>query len=1366
MAWSFVVQEDRPDRLLLEDRVVSVQSQSCGTRVLLIPEQSTNLAKGNQSAVPYRSYTVALPSLSSVPVVQIEDLQMEPFVGELASNENCTEQGASKLPTAGPTGVVTTRTVIRDGLPRATIYIPLAQGSFLRKAFRLRVSWTGQMGAGHGALLGKRALAQVVNPKSARLFAVPVQKRALRRVAGDLPSAIEWMAQIPIGDRDHASQKEDGMYALTFSQLQDALQGTSLENSLAGISVSKLVIAGGTGDTLPETPATKIPGLGPLEQQPILVFDHSGSGDLSPNGIWDEGDTLVFYGSGTSLWKRMDLEDPSLSVAGMEYYFSSNPYSFQRYVYFGVLPTGASGKRLPTLPKRTGGTNTTQLDRYIRAEKDLLLRDSYFGILSDGWEENTGREWFWIWASTMSDSLRVENGDLGLPQVSTLPNMVGSQAKVAVGFFPHRSIYKSLPDDPAATRLQAGDMAISADLNMDNRYSTICFRMDVNGDSAVSLGIRQPGGQFLGSLQGIQSSGNRFAMTIYPNGRQFDRFDGFSLAYPATITWRDTAESWLPGSLSGVRQFTVAKAPTNLWALKLAKETPVGLTQVSLGGFTDSISAATDVRYHLFKWGTWQTVSAIEPWVVSSQGVEEDISSLSGNKDYVMICPRSLLSTAHELQDFRAGEKVTSPVQTSLIDLPSITQQFGGGVTSPTAIRDFLRYARDQWSNLKYVLLVGNGHADYRRIRSTSPELMVPTFEKEEMGTDDYYAILDSGEAIFTTSYDYDLAVGRLPVSTPADLSAYISKAKEYEDLTQADLGNWRNTLVLSADDAYQADHYDGAGHAKEMENQANMVRAAALADSFEIDMHKIYLHAYPLDAAKQKPEAARDLIARMNQGNLFTYYFGHGSSVAWADEGLLGLSAIPELYNSGRYFVLGSFACTVGRFDIPSVPSLSQLFLNATERGAIASIGAMRESFPGSNATLAGKILLNGLGGASTLGEAFYRAKGEGMLEVDYGASLRYNSQKYVLLGEPALKLPQPVAKITLNQEVDTLQALQNVRLSGKVTGGESAGNIFLQVLEGQQNRDVIQQIPDRDPDILAVSYQGGLIYSEVVPYKDGRFSTQFVSPRKINFGDTAAQIRLWSWSQGSGKLGRGLVSGIQIHGTSSYKDSIHDIDPPSIAFRPCGLPDSLARSYSVGKVLRLESPACLDVLILDSTGLDMREDPDEGISFELVGQKDPWHPWPFLEQSGKRVLARMDFSAKYAPGLYRLKVRALDILGNVGTAELQIELTAGLKTALQSIYNAPNPMGKSGTTFYFRNLAENHRTQVSIEIFGSDGRVVQVIRDVQSGVTRWNGKDHRGRTLANGLYHYVLTCTVFPEDESGKIRRFRAKQKLVISR
>jgi hypothetical protein len=196
------------------------------------------------------------------------------------------------------------------------------------------------------------------------------------------------------------------------------------------------------------------------------------------------------------------------------------------------------------------------------------------------------------------------------------------------------------------------------------------------------------------------------------------------------------------------------------------------------------------------------------------------------------------------------------------------------------------------------------------------------------------------------------------------------------------------------------------------------------------------------------------------------------------------------------------------------------------------------------------------------------------------------------------------------------------------------------------------------------------------------------------------------------------------------------------------------------------LEIPACLDVVIEDDTGIDYREEADEGISFEVVGKTPPLHPWPFSEQAGKRAVARMNFDDSYDPGEYIFRVYSQDILGNAASRSMRISLDKEIKAGLADVFNVPNPMKRNGTTFYFKDLSGDRQSSVSIKIFDQNGKPVKTINNAISGVTHWDGKDSRGRLLANGLYHYIVQNTVYSIDDGGGKKIYEKKQKLLISR
>jgi hypothetical protein len=213
------------------------------------------------------------------------------------------------------------------------------------------------------------------------------------------------------------------------------------------------------------------------------------------------------------------------------------------------------------------------------------------------------------------------------------------------------------------------------------------------------------------------------------------------------------------------------------------------------------------------------------------------------------------------------------------------------------------------------------------------------------------------------------------------------------------------------------------------------------------LDYAKIYLLDYAPDALNQKPEAATDLINSINQGALFTIYFGHGSISDWAGEGLMKPSYIDRLSNQGRYTIISSFSCTVGRFDKGDEMSLSESFIAAPKKGAIASIGATRETFASYNENFARALFSNSIFKENQLfGDAYWDAKGRHKMSY---SRQRYNNERYALLGEPVLSIPSSNFSVKLDQQLDTIQALDKIELSGTVSE-MSSGKIYINVREG----------------------------------------------------------------------------------------------------------------------------------------------------------------------------------------------------------------------------------------------------------------------------------------------------------------------------
>jgi hypothetical protein len=1284
-AFALEIQRDFQDAFVFADKVLSFNDQPC-------------LNESEPHATPFRTYIVAIPN-STPPNAQIENLKSETLKNKpCGANENLRS-------------LVISEPYLKDNLWRVKINVPLVYSSGnawnLRRNFRVKVAFNGNAS---GYSVGKRALASVDNKAGAGRFGTarqsimpPVLKRS------DI--GIDWLLKIGVGNTD-LSLSADGMYAVSFDELK-RVAGIDID----GIQISQLRLFGASPDTLPEAMGDGFSSN--AVEMPIQVKDKNS------NGIFDSGDSLLFFGYGTKLWKK------SGSASGMDYYFSHSPYSFYQNFYLGA---NGEGKRLESGKKNTSGRDI-QWKKYARSEKDLLLRDNYFKEI----EENTGKEWFWAWSDT-SATVSVNPSDFQ-NSVRNMDGLQGDSAWIGVSFLPRRSTESSpaFSGEPFREKMKG----IKFNFHFQNRQLQ---------NSNIKDTIY--GGAFVFASNGATAQNNSYKLDILP-GTQRDRyrFDGLSIAYKYNPL-SSSGDEWLfPGLASGAVKIPV---PANMELVKTENFIPVEIIEAENGYANDVIQTDRDVKYFLHKKNSYKT-----PAFINKINAALDPLNIPAQTEYLILTSEILQNEAAELKQFR--ESADSPVKlnTAVVLVEDIYRLYGAQ-PSPVAIRDYLRYAKNLCKDLRYILLAGSGTYDYRNMRRNAKANLIPPYEAEDTASDDFFAILEAGEAIRFGNYDLAWAVGRLPVSNAAEFKGYNDKAKDYEKVSAMDNGIWRNTILFTADDAMQGQRDDPIpAHTRQMESVARMVDSSSQEGNFAMELRKIPLLQYEINGSGKKPEAARELLLRINQGALFTYYYGHGNTVQWADEDLLNINSINGLFNAGRYTILGSFSCQVARFDDAATKGLSEIFVTAKSKGAIAAIGALRESYAGYNQILSQEVLRKALFVQNvSLGEAFRMAKQSFGMAYN---SQRYNNEKYALLGEPVLSMPRQNISLNLNNTPDTIQALQKLSISGKASVPN--GTVRMQILEGERQRSLSQNMEGGRVYRDSIKVQGIAIYNEELKITNGEFSTEFITPRKLSLGDTSAQIRLWAYNPGTLGIGRIAIGGISLDGTSAYADSIsiNDNTPPSIRIYPC-MRSEITTPFAENAHVSLEIPACLDVVMEDDTGIDYREEADEGVSFEVVGKNMPWHPWPFSEQTGKRAVARMNFDDSYDPGEYVFRVYSQDILGNAASRSMRISLNKEIKAGLADVFNIPNPMKRKGTTFYFKDLSGDRQSSVSIKIFDQNGKPVKTINNAVSGITHWDGRDSRGRLLANGLYHYVVQNTVYSDGNGKKV--YEKKQKLLISR
>jgi hypothetical protein len=326
-------------------------------------------------------------------------------------------------------------------------------------------------------------------------------------------------------------------------------------------------------------------------------------------------------------------------------------------------------------------------------------------------------------------------------------------------------------------------------------------------------------------------------------------------------------------------------------------------------------------------------------------------------------------------------------------------------------------------NQLQYIVLVG----DVRHARSDTA--FVPTDyvnarvnvrwgSEPTIASDQPYADLD-GDGV------PDVAVGRLPAHTPAELSAVVRKIISYEQ--QTDEGIWRRKVNIVAG-------VGGFGAMTDalVEAAGRSVIQQTVPSSYDVEPS----FAGATNSTSPSDRFTSRVCDQLSAGSLAWIYLGHGLPTeldsihtASGDRPILSTDDMPQLRCGPNAPLAVLIACYTGAVDAPQQCLAERLVLH--NRGPIAAIAATRVTMPYGNAVL-GCELLRACFGAhpATLGELFKLAETRTLADapndplrksldalaaglspppVDLAAERREHVLMYQLLGDPLLRLQYP---------------------------------------------------------------------------------------------------------------------------------------------------------------------------------------------------------------------------------------------------------------------------------------------------------------------------------------------------------------------
>ena len=389
-----------------------------------------------------------------------------------------------------------------------------------------------------------------------------------------------------------------------------------------------------------------------------------------------------------------------------------------------------------------------------------------------------------------------------------------------------------------------------------------------------------------------------------------------------------------------------------------------------------------------------------------------DLLTPAEGADYILISHADFLSAMQPLAAHRSAQGM----RVAVVDVQDVYDQFGYGMVSAEAIRDFLAYAYANWPGDRptHVTLVGDGTYDLRRYLDTSGVTYLPPYLEKvdpvdgETAADNRFVTVSGGDSL------PDMHVGRLPANTAQQAADMVNKIIAYEGVS-AD-ADWVKRVLFVADDLEQ-----GGGNFYQLSD--------AIADGYDPVFKGLKLLPGPYTADKvylgqtcdqsnptTSVECRQQIAQRMNAGSLLVSFIGHATKQAWALEKLYDLTALSGLTNTGKLPVLLPMTCYEGYFHeaAATFESLSEAGVRKAGVGAVASWAPTGQGLATGHDYLERGLFLALLGDRlPTLGAATTEGK---LYLAAYAAPGQYADllDTYLLMGDSALHVPtQAVSSI-----------------------------------------------------------------------------------------------------------------------------------------------------------------------------------------------------------------------------------------------------------------------------------------------------------------------------------------------------------------
>ncbi|MAZ72328.1 MAG: peptidase C25 [Flavobacteriaceae bacterium] len=1107
--------------------------------------------------------------------------------------------------------------------------------------------------------------------------------------------------------------EETGVYRIT----KDFLNRIGMNTD--GINPRNLKVYGHGGKPLPLY--SGIPVAIDLPENAIQVIGEE-------DGSFDNGDTILFYGIGTTGY------DPENDT-------NINPYSDEAYYY--VTSSGGPGLRVQDMVEPTGNATTTITS----------FNDYKFHELDEESPVRVGRRWYGNRFDIENEQTFTFNFPNIIPQEPmfvTVKAVSASETSSSIALTVNNTSLSPLTFSPP----------VSTSL-----LSTDEFEGEVPaGGEEVTVDLVYNNGGNPASVAYLDYIGVNAVRRLVGTGEQIP----FQFNDVTTLTG------------IGEYQITNASDYTQVWDVTNRGTVSSKRNEGASASFSFKANLGQLRKYVAVHDTNLLEPAEVQNARVANQNLKGTIfNDPSGNfqdLDYLIISPPFLLQPALRLANHHRGRGLTVKVVTT----DKIYEEFSSGKQDISAIRNFVRYIYENASStdkrIKYLGLFGDTSVDYKN-RLNNNNNNVPSFHTllstntaNSFMSDDFFGNVDPNEGTIggenldefgeklTDTDRLDIAVGRIIADNVLLANQMIDKIINYA--SKSSYGNWRNNFILISDDV------DAQFEFEALQLNLDNLGDEISANKQFVNVKKIHTDAFLQETSaggNRYPTVVKEIQNQTEVGALIINYFGHGGEDGLAKEFIYTKGVAENLRNPNNLPLIVTVTCEFTKFDDPERITAGELTYWNPEGGAISLITTTRSIFVSVgvlfNNALAPELFGYGTNNIPPPAEAMRRAKN----------NIDRNTRRVVFfVGDPAspLAFPKPSIRLTsingaaVSGGSPVLQALSRVRLGGEVT--DANGNLLTNyngILEAKlfdknveritlgndgitdDNTDIDDDGVLGNTDLLQMKFKtlGEGLFNGQASITNGKFEFEFVVPRDI-------QIPV-----GNGRLSLYAKNNLQLEDQTGFSEQI----------RIGGLNEN-APADNVGPTIRLfmndenfvsggitNNAPMLLAKLQDENGINTAS----GIGHDIIAilDGDESNPIVLNEFYQTEVDDFTRGTTNYnlrdlEKGLHTLTLKAWDVYNNSSTADIQFVVTGSDELQIKRVLNYPNPF-VNYTEFWFNHNRPFEPLEVQVQVFTVTGKVVwtknQTIttdgflsRDIV-----WDGRDDFGDRIGKGVYVYKIT-------------------------